>query len=311
MHEQRSDNTSEKGFTLLEMMVAITLVAMMAVGIWSVFRTSLRAWSRGTDYIDASQRQRNILGMVRKQMASAYPLTAPPDPAMAGMPNPIFHGTETSLRFVSLNSLRFQDSPGLTLVNYEVTQDPNGAFTLQEREERYLGRIEDSESEIDNSGATALFGNLVQCYFEYRSNDENEDPWIREWDAQERSQLPEAIAVTMEVLDMDGNTRNNHIVVPIHATQASLQMNIMNQMGIRGSIRGRRMGGIGSGIGPSGDLQGGRFEGRPERKPGIPARKPGMPGREFGGGPGRGPGGELNEEFQDLIRRRLEREQGR
>ena len=79
MPEKRSIHATEQGFTLLEMMVAITLVVLMAVGIWSVFRTSLRTWSRGTETIDASQRQRNIQDMVRKQLASAYPLTAQPD----------------------------------------------------------------------------------------------------------------------------------------------------------------------------------------------------------------------------------------
>ncbi|MBN2317670.1 MAG: prepilin-type N-terminal cleavage/methylation domain-containing protein [Acidobacteria bacterium] len=308
MSEKRSAVQSEKGFTLLEMMVAVTLVVMMALGIWSIFRTSLRAWSRGTEYIDASQRQRNILDMVRKQIASAYPLTAPPDPASPVPVNPIFHGTETSLYFISLNSLRFHDSPGLTLVNYEVAQDLQGAYTLQEREERYLGQIPDTESEMDLPGATPLFGNLIQCYFEYRSNDDNEDPWVREWDARERGQLPEAVAVTMASTDIDGVTRNHHMIVPIHATKGTLQMNILNRGAIRQLMQGGRIPGRGTGRDLELDIED-RFEGRFEN----------MPGRGSGRGPGRGPGRgsaggpeqELDERFQDLLRRRLEREQRR
>jgi len=229
--EKRRTIQSEKGFTLLEMIVAVTLVAMMAVGIWSVFRTSLRAWSRGTEYIDASQRQRNILDMVRKQLASAYPLSAPPDLASPVAVHPIFYGTETRLSFISLNSLRFHDSPGLTLVNYEVTQDPQGAYVLHEREERYLDRIPDPESEIDLAGITPLLDNLDQCYFEYRSNSDDEEPWIREWNAAERGQLPEAVAINMAAVDTDGNTRSYQIIVPIHATRAALQTNIPRGMG--------------------------------------------------------------------------------
>ena len=69
----------EAGFTLLEMIVAVTLVAMMAVGLWAVLRISIRSWSRGTEFIDANQRQRSIMDMVRKQLASAYPLFTPID----------------------------------------------------------------------------------------------------------------------------------------------------------------------------------------------------------------------------------------
>jgi len=226
---------SEKGFTLLEMLVALTIIAMIAVGLWSVFRTSLRVWARGTEYIDASQRQRNILDMVRKQLASAYPLAAPsvpnppdpdspdpdsPDPVSPILSNPIFQGTETSLHFISLNSLRFHDSPGLTLVNYEVTQDPEGAAILVGWEERFLGQIPDYKSETDLAGMPPLFGNLTQCYFEYLSEDE-EEPWVREWDAQERGQLPEAVAINMAAVDTVGNERSYKIVVPIHAKQTA------------------------------------------------------------------------------------------
>jgi len=221
---------SEKGFTLLETLVAVTIVAMIAVGIWSVFSTSIRVWARGTEYIDASQRQRNILDMIRKQLASAYPLTAPPDPNSPDpnspnpvspiLSNPIFQGTETSLHFISLNSLRFHDSPGLTLVNYEVTQGPEGAAILAEREEQFLGQIPDYESETDLSGMLPLFGNLTLCYFEYLSEDEGE-PWVREWDAQKRGQLPEAVAINMAAVDKVGNTRSSKIIVPIHAKQAA------------------------------------------------------------------------------------------
>ena len=296
--DNRSAIHSEKGFTLLELIVAITLVVMMAVGIWSILGTSLRAWSRGTEYIDASQRQRNILDMVRKQVASAYPLASPSDPAFPVEGNPIFNGTETSLRFISLNSLRFHDSPGLTLVNFEVTQDPQGAFILQESEQRYLGRIPDSESEMDLSGTIPLFGNLTQCYFEYLSDDV-EESWVSEWDAQERGQLPEAVAIALAAADIDGITRNRHIIVPIHATQPNLRTNIMNRAGIQ-TIRGGRL--IGRGIGNNFELN---IEDR------LEGGRGGMPGGGFGRGTGRGPGRETNQQIQDILRRRLERERRR
>jgi general secretion pathway protein J len=285
--EKRRTMQSEKGFTLLEMIVAVTLVAMMALGLWSVFRTGLRAWSRGTETIDANQRQRNILDMVRKQLASAYPLTPPPDEAAPVAVNPIFHGTETGLSFISLNSLRFLDSPGLTLVHYEVVEDPLGGFTLLEREARYMGGPPDSESGLEPAGATPLFSNLTQCYFEYRSEEE-ENPWVREWDAEERGQLPAAVAVTMASLDADGSIRNHPVIVPIHATRTALPTNILNRGGFRG----------GRGVDLNIDD---RLQERLRRGA----------GRETGRGAGRGAGRNLDGELQDILRRRLEREQGR
>ena len=132
---------SEAGFTLLEMLIAVTLVAMMAVSLWAVFRISIRSWSRGTEFIDVNQRHRSILDLVRKQIASTLGLYAQAD-LQLGLPSTLyFSGTENSLRFVSLNSMRFHESPGLTLVIYEVAQDANGDFSLVEKEARYLGQI--------------------------------------------------------------------------------------------------------------------------------------------------------------------------
>ena len=148
---------SQSGFTLLEMIVAVTLVAMMAVGLWAIFRISLRSWSRGTESMDANQRHRSILNLVRKQMASTYGLFAPADPQQPGTDSLIFSGTENGLRFISLNSLQFQTSPGLTLVSYEVDQNSNGDYALVEKEVRYIGRPPDEEVFPSGSRATPIF----------------------------------------------------------------------------------------------------------------------------------------------------------
>jgi general secretion pathway protein J len=219
---------SEKGFTLLELIVAVTLVALMAVALWSVFRISVRSWSRGTEFIDANQRHRNILDMVRKQIASTYGLLAPVDPSSGMARYPIFNGTDTSLRFISLNSLQFQDNPGLTLVDYEVTQNSQGEFSLIEKEGRYLNQIPDQEESVGQGRAISIFGNLVGCSFQYFDPGDNDNPsqWVKEWDGQKIGRLPVAIAMSMIYRDPKGSTQNRYLVVPIRATANGLGMGL-------------------------------------------------------------------------------------
>lgn len=100
------------GFTLLEMLVAVTLVAIMSIALWAVFRISIRSWSRGTEFMDANQRHRSILNLVRKQMASTYGLLAIDDQQPGAPGTLIFNGKRDSIQFVSLNSLQFQANPG-------------------------------------------------------------------------------------------------------------------------------------------------------------------------------------------------------
>lgn len=230
--EKERSFLSQRGFTLLEMVVAVTLVALMAVGIWSVFRTSIRSWSRGTQFIDANQRRRSILDLVRKQIASTYGLLTPMDMTTGKGPYPIFNGAEDSLRFVSLNSLRFQESPGLTLVSYEVVQGRQGDYSLVEREERYLGQLPDQESQVNISGekATEVFNNLASFTFEYfdPGSGEDQSQWVKEWDGEKAGRLPTAISMTMTSRDSKGNQLSRHMVVPIQAKIADPRMNFLS-----------------------------------------------------------------------------------
>jgi prepilin-type N-terminal cleavage/methylation domain-containing protein len=226
---------SEAGFTLLEMLIAVTLVAMMALSLWAVFRISIRSWSRGTEFIDANQHHRSILDLVRKQMASTYGVFSPADPQRGFASNLIFNGAEDSLRFISINSLHFQESPGLTLVSYEVDRDSSGDFSLIEKESRYLGQLPDEELFAGQSKPTTIFNNLTSCIFEYFDPGGGDLPsqWVRDWDGQNQRRLPTAISITMSSRDPKGNELRRYLVVPIQAEAIDLRLNLINPFGGR------------------------------------------------------------------------------
>jgi prepilin-type N-terminal cleavage/methylation domain-containing protein len=230
---------SEAGFTLLEMIVAVTLVAMMAVGLWAVFSISVRAWSRGTEFIDTNLRNRNIIDMVRKQIASTYALIAPPDMKTGAAQNPIFQGTESGFSFVSLSSLQFQENPGLTLVTYEVSQGGDGNYSLVERESRYLVQSPDDELFSNQGKAVPIFGNLISCFFEYYDPGRDDTPaqWVKQWDAKEEGRLPTAISMRMISRDPKGNTLSRYLVVPVQATVNNIGVNAINPFGVRRAVR--------------------------------------------------------------------------
>jgi prepilin-type N-terminal cleavage/methylation domain-containing protein len=223
---------SQSGFTLLEMIVAVTLVAMMAVGLWAVFRISVRSWSRGTEFMDTNQHNRSILDLVRKQLASAHGLFVP-DPEQLGNSFLPFSGNDSSLHFISLSSLRFRDNPGLTWVSYAVDQGSNGEYALVERETRYLGRMPDEDISAIGSKAIPIFQNLSSCLFEYfDSGDSNNPPsWVREWDGKKLNRMPLAVSLTMISRDPKGNTLNRHIVIPIKAESSDARYNFVNPFG--------------------------------------------------------------------------------
>jgi general secretion pathway protein J len=222
----------DPGFSLIEMLIAVTLVAVMAVALWAVLRISISSWSRGSEEIDANQRHRSILDLVKKQMASIYGLIAPVDPQAASAIYPIFVGNPTSVRFVSLNSMRFQDNPGLTMVAYDVVADREGGYSLTEREQQYLGLDDGSDSLFgrEDRGSTRIFDNLDSFAFEYFDLGGGDLParWVKEWNGRLSGRLPGAISMTMVSRDARAGLLNRQVVIPILAKPYDQRLNFVN-----------------------------------------------------------------------------------
>jgi len=225
------------GFTLLEMLVAVTLVAIMSVALWAVFRISIRSWARGTEFMDANQRHRSILNLVRKQMASTYGLlTVDEQLPMVGPGTLVFSGKKDSVQFISLNSLQFQENPGLTMVSYDVDRNSDGEYALVERESRFLGSVPEGGISLAGLKAVPIFESLSSCLLEYfdPGDDSNPSQWVQEWDGQKLGRLPLAVSFTMMSRDPRGNTLNRHMVVPIKAEPYDWRTTFINPFGPRG-----------------------------------------------------------------------------
>jgi hypothetical protein len=203
----------------LELLIAITLLAMLSAGIWAILSISIRSWIRGTDAIDINQRHRSMMDMARKQIASIYPLYMPP---ISTEPNSvftlIFKGTQNNLRFISLNSLQYFENSGPMLVSYERGRDAEGNASLAEKEIRYTGQLPD-ESALNNSKSISVFDGLLDCTFEYYDPGDADNPaqWVVEWDGSTLNRLPAAVRMTMIAQDSQGGTLNRQMIIPIHA----------------------------------------------------------------------------------------------
>lgn len=61
----------KKGFTFIEMIVAVTIFSVIAVSIYSVFNAGLRTWKRTSPAIEANQAARFFFDIVSKELKSA------------------------------------------------------------------------------------------------------------------------------------------------------------------------------------------------------------------------------------------------
>lgn len=73
-----------QGFTLLELILSLTILAMIVVIVSGGFQLGIRAYEKGGQMIDSQQRERISAELMKHQLASLYISKPPPDKDKAG-----------------------------------------------------------------------------------------------------------------------------------------------------------------------------------------------------------------------------------
>ena len=99
-HELRA---AECGFTLLELLVAITLLGLLMAALFGGLRLGTRVWETADARLEASVRLQIVQDFIWQRLAETLPLeTVPPELADIGVSEPLFLGTVEAVRFAGL-----------------------------------------------------------------------------------------------------------------------------------------------------------------------------------------------------------------
>ena len=238
---------NRRGFTLLEVMVSVTIMALICAILYSGFYTISRTWRRGEENIQRSEQLRSVSELVRRQVGSIYPVTPADDVSQEQSPDqplptrpvsqriPYFIGSGQQMSFVSLFSLRLNAIPGLCFVAYALEPSPTGdGQALVEYEKQYTGvnPMDRQDMEIqelpENIYHYTLLDNVESAQFEFYGLDmsaqatvpaeEIEKDWYSEWDVEQMGDLPDAVRIRYRfTAQARARMREGEIVVPIHS----------------------------------------------------------------------------------------------
>jgi len=232
-------NRYNRGFTLLELMVAFTIMALMAGMVFSSLRLAMNSYDHSQERIEEEAVKRILLDHVKRQIGSLYPLRpsmqslnevlgrqsglnplAPPDLSSPQAPfgraglnrMPLFTGERQSVTFISVVSLILQRNPGLTVVRYGLASDEYGETYLGLMEARYTGY----ESFLQMAGSPQgkplpIVENIRELKVDYYGLDPQAQvfDWFETWLGEQLFAVPVAVRISWE---------NGHIVVPINAS---------------------------------------------------------------------------------------------
>ncbi|MBN1832525.1 MAG: prepilin-type N-terminal cleavage/methylation domain-containing protein [Deltaproteobacteria bacterium] len=205
------------GFTLLELMISLTIIAVIAVMVQNGFRLSVGAWEKGESAIEDQQRYRYTLDLIQQQVSSALP--RPPSEKTGTDPDADLKGDEASLEFSSRMTLIPGDPSGVVQVKYRVETLEEGKslwFTERGLVDQLRTSSQDEPGEEDWH---ILLSDIQDFAFEYHPPIPPEDVlnelsyWQPSWGEQEGEKgLPLALQVRFQ---MNEGASPLHLVIPV------------------------------------------------------------------------------------------------
>jgi general secretion pathway protein J len=192
MHAPRSARLSSAGFTLLELMISLTLLGVMLAMVYSVFATALAAVPRGEEVAARSARMRAATSLLARQVRSiiSFPVEGEEESTPC-----YFWGNRYSFEFVTATP-QHNGGEGLAKVTYST----NGtSFEMREEVVFSAAAITGEAQAAPTSNVTLLDG-LKSVRFQYLRLDGTDSEWRDEWDPYEEQTLPGAIRVTLDGL---------------------------------------------------------------------------------------------------------------
>ena len=185
---------NRQGFTLLELILAITILGTVVLVALSAFRIGQRSWEKGDAVAESNQRLRVAVERIRQQLSAAtfhvgYDET---DPAIG------FTGDAREIRFVSRISLIPNRTQGLVFVHYRIFEVEGSEQVLGFYEQPVLTLDQIPAAEPGPEAYHRLVTGLDEALWQYRAGEAVPgDGWRETWEAGEALALPEGVRLLL------------------------------------------------------------------------------------------------------------------
>ena len=192
-----------RGFTLLELLVALALLVVIAAAVYGSYFTVIRGRDSATAGMEALRETTATLALLRKEISSALYRSGDKKLSFVVEDRDQFGKPASNITLTTLGMMRPGDVPSSDLreVRYR-TMDREGKLLLARSEKELFFTIEpQSYPQME-----ALEGFLVEC------NDNGK--WVRSWDTALNGKLPDAVRITLSVKDGDRVVSYRAIVRP-------------------------------------------------------------------------------------------------
>ncbi len=220
-HSQRAQRAS--GFTLLEVLASLVLLALLLVGVYSGIRTATHSVRSGTATIERVDQVRSAQQFLRRELAQS--LAQPIGETDHGEPVH-FEGSAREMRYVAPLP-GYLGKRGPQLQRLQLVDDGDGGWRL----ELSLALLPpDGQPPQALGDPQVLLDHIIDGHFDYRGVDLEGKavPWSQTW--ADGRLLPQLVRIT---LDVQGNVAWPALEVPLRG-EPMRGRSPLPRMGLRG-----------------------------------------------------------------------------
>lgn len=188
----------QKGFTLLEILLAMVLLGVVAAALYASYFTVVRARERATEGIEARRELGGTLDLIRRECASALYSKGDKKLRLVVEDRDFFGKPSSTLELTTVMppSIDIRKESGISIVHYQMT----GRDNTNKDAPRILTRLEqdllfDSPDSKPYPQMERISAFLVECY--------DGSKWVKSWDTALNNRLPTMLRITVQVVEND------------------------------------------------------------------------------------------------------------
>ena len=190
IHRQtcRPNPASSAGFTLIEVVLALTIFALMGGILYGAFALGRSAVEKSEGSVDRNQKLRSVSDLLANYVRSAYPYRESLQDQTV-----FFSGETDQLTFVSAYS---HGMGGRGMAKINITKQAGSHGATIHLEEVVPVRLSDETGASGQIHSLTLQENMTDFRLTYLDPQADEEAWEDRWDGRERRVLPRAVRFT-------------------------------------------------------------------------------------------------------------------
>jgi prepilin-type N-terminal cleavage/methylation domain-containing protein len=177
---------ASSGFTLIEVVLALTIFALIAAILYGAFSLGHSAMAKSQVSSARNQKQRSIADLLGSYVRSAFPYRESPQEQTI-----FFEGDSEKLTFVSAYS-QGMGGRGMAKIQISTAEGENERASLT-LEETVPVRINSEVAAAGQIYSIVLEDNIKEFRLAYLDPQAEEETWEDRWDGRERRVLPRAV----------------------------------------------------------------------------------------------------------------------